>query len=301
MTTTLSTPLPTGQPPLRPGNGRTVIRVLIVAAAALLILGSLGILTAASIGLGNTRVITDSQPLPAGMRTLTVDTGRLPVSVRITAEDDVTEPRVDMRFIGADSSGQQTLAVSAEGADARLTINADTAPDDFGWTRAGEITLVLPAELARRLSVTSTQEFGVLLADADIDRLVARTTNGAIILRGAARSIDVEATHGTINSRDPITVRESFVARATEGDISVDFTQGVPETIEATTANGSIEIGLPSPGPYTVTAQSGVREASEISVDQTSDPAEAAATVTAESTTGSVTVSYTNDEFARER
>lgn len=299
--TTLATPPSTGQPPLGPGNGRTVIRVILVVAAAALVIGSLGILTAGAIGLGNTRVITDSQTLPATMRTLTVDTGRLPMSVRITADDGATEPRVDMRFIGTDSSGEQTLAVTSEGADTRLEINGQSAPDGFTWDRAGELTVVLPPELARRLSVNATQEFGVLIADADIDRLVARTTNGAVVLRGAVGSVDVETTHGSINTREAITVRDSFTARAVEGDIDVDFAEDAPETVEATTSNGEIEIGLPTPGPYSVSARSGVEHATEIRVEQTNNPDDAVATVTAQSSTGSVTVDYSDDDFSRRR
>ncbi|MGK2882463.1 MAG: hypothetical protein ACSLE6_17265 [Mycobacterium sp.] len=284
----------TAPPPLGPGGGRTTIRVLLLVAAALLAVASVGILTAAAIGLGNTRVVTDSQALPATMRNLIIDTGRVPVGVRITSDEDASQPRVDVRFVGTDTAGEHTLAVTTEGSDTRIAL-LGAEPDDFGWSRAGAITLVLPPELARRLSVTTTQQFGVLMADADLDRLVAHTANGAIVLRGAARSIEVETQHGSIYSRDAIDVRESFFATTVDGGISVDFAQGVPETVEASTGTGDIEIGLPMPGPYRVTVQSGFRSGSEISVDQTNDPASAVATITAESTRGSVTVSYEDD------
>lgn len=295
--TTLAPPaakLPTSPPPLRPGGGRSAIRVLLVVAAALLALLTVGILTAAAIGLGNTRVIADSQTLPATMRTLTIDTGRLPMAVRVTTDDDATEPRVDMRFVGTRAVDEQTVAVASEGADVRISVDGSST-DDFGWSRGGELNLVLPDDLARRLSLTTDQEFGVLFAEADLDRLVANTTNGAVVLRGSANSVEVNTRHGSVHTREPIAVRDSFVVTAMEGDIDVEFAQAAPETVEVSTGTGDVEIGLPLPGPYIVTSQAGVRFGSHVTVAVTKDPDEALATVVAASSSGSVTVDYADE------
>ncbi len=63
--------------------------------------------------------------------------------------------------------------------------------------------MVLPPELARRLSVTTQQEDGVLLAQADLDQLIARTEDGAVVLSGSARRIEI--THRERRGASPAT------------------------------------------------------------------------------------------------
>ena len=81
----------TAPPPLSP-SGRTAIRVVLTAAAAVLVLGTVAGLSAAAWGLSTFRVITDTQSLPTAMRSLVVDTGKLPIAVRITADRAATNP-----------------------------------------------------------------------------------------------------------------------------------------------------------------------------------------------------------------
>ena len=50
---------------------------------------------------------------------------------------------------------------------------------------------MLPPDLARRLTVTTQQKIGVVLAYADLDQLIARTDDGEIVLSGSARRIEV--------------------------------------------------------------------------------------------------------------
>lgn len=47
----------------------------LIAAAAVLVVGTLVALSAVAWGLTNFRIITDSQPLPSAMGTLSIDTG----------------------------------------------------------------------------------------------------------------------------------------------------------------------------------------------------------------------------------
>ena len=76
------------------------------------------------------------------------------------------------------------------------------------WGRAGEINLVLPPDLARKLTVTAQQDTGVVLAQADIDQLIARTDTGAVVLSGAARRVEIHNVDGEVVTRDPIRVTE---------------------------------------------------------------------------------------------
>ncbi len=64
---------------------------------------SLGV---AAWGVASFRVITDSKPLPAAMRSVVVDTGLIPVAVRITADREVGEPRADLRMVNPSARAQ---------------------------------------------------------------------------------------------------------------------------------------------------------------------------------------------------
>ena len=133
---------PASPPPLTPG-GRTAIRVLLIGAATVLVLGGLGALGTAAWGLSTFRVITDSKPLPSAMRSLVVDTGELPVAVRITTDRSATEPRADMRMINSTQAGSHPLTVTNDAAGTRVAISGEPSPF-LQWGRAGEIKIVLP-------------------------------------------------------------------------------------------------------------------------------------------------------------
>jgi hypothetical protein len=282
-------PAPATPPPLSSG-GRTAIRVLLIAAAAVLVLGSIGTLGAAAWGLTTFRVITDTKPLPAAMRSLVVDTGELPVAIRITADREATEPRADMRMINSTRAGSHPLTVTNERTGTRVTIGGEPSPY-LQWGRAGEITVVLPPELARRLTVTTQQETGVVMAQADLDHLIARTTNGPILLSGAARRVEAHSDHGDVITRTAISVTESFGATTIEGNIKVDFTDAAPRTLEATTRDGDIRIGLPARGSYVVNASTGEERGSTVvRVPQTTNRNGAAAVITARSESGDVVI-----------
>ena len=92
-------PAPAPSPPALSSGGRTALRVLLVVLAALVSLGTLASLCALAFGLGSIRVVTDTQGLPASVRLLTVDTGDVPVVVRLTTDVDAKEPRVDLRVV----------------------------------------------------------------------------------------------------------------------------------------------------------------------------------------------------------
>ncbi|CAN5802891.1 hypothetical protein BH10ACT9_BH10ACT9_36620 [soil metagenome] len=289
MTDLTTTPLnPTPPPDLSPG-GRTALRAIVVIVAALALLCGVGGLTAAAVGIGNTRVIADNQSLPSSMRTLTIDTGAVPMRVHIESDDEAGEPRVEMRFVTVSQAGEQSLDIAA-GTDTRIDVRGRTA-EWLEWARAGELTVVLPPELARRLTVTTTQQLGVLDVDADLDRLVARSMGGAVILDGSARSIEAEVKHGAVVSHDPISVRETFSANVIEGDIEVQFRDVAPRTVDATSADGSVVLGLPGDGPFLVNAMTASdHDSAEVRVPQTANRDEAESVVTVRSSNGDVVI-----------
>jgi hypothetical protein len=59
------------------------------------------------------------------------------------------------------------------------------------------------------LTVTVQQDTGVVLAQADIDQLIAHTDTGAVVLSGAARRIEIHNGDGEVVTRDPISVTPS--------------------------------------------------------------------------------------------
>lgn len=282
-------PVPASPPPSLTPSGRTAIRVLLILAAATLLIGTVASLTTAAWGVSNYRVVKDSVALPDTLTALTVDTGSVPVAVRITSDREVREPRVDMRMVNSTRAGSDPLAVDADGTTARVTIDAEPS-EWLQWGRAGEITVVLPPELARRMSVTTRQEMGVVFAQADIDSLNARIVDGAVILSGSARRVDITNEHGDVTTREPIAVAESFRASTTTGDVSVEFAE-TPETVDVQTQHGDVVVTLPPPGPYFVTAATGMEHGSTVvRVPQTNDRGAAAAVITARAETGDVVV-----------
>src|SRR5262249_58671602 len=110
--------------PLSPG-GRTTFRIALVVAAVVLVVGTLASLGTAAWGIASFRVITDSKPLPAGMRSVAVHTGSVPIAIRITTDREAREPRAALRMVNSTRAGANPLAVSGGPSDARGTINGE--------------------------------------------------------------------------------------------------------------------------------------------------------------------------------
>ncbi|QIV83526.1 DUF4097 family beta strand repeat-containing protein [Mycolicibacterium frederiksbergense] len=255
-------------------------------AAVTVIAITLALLTAAAVGLSAFRLVTDHRDLPANMRALTVETASSPMAVRIVSDRDATTPRVDVRMVTTDRGDREELTVSTDAGGTLLRVDA---PSSFlAWGDPGELTVTVPPELGRQLAVTVRQDNGVLIAEADLDELTATTTDGMVLLRGTVRRIQVRARDGGIHTRQPISVGESFTAETRDGDVQVRFTDA-PPTIEATTRDGDVDLALPTPGPYLVRAQSDDGSAS-VRVPQTTDSERAAATVTATTRDGEISV-----------
>ncbi|KMO81315.1 DUF4097 family beta strand repeat-containing protein [Mycolicibacterium obuense] len=286
MTTVLTPPTP---PPAVSPGGRTAIRSLLIVAAAVLVVGTVASLGVTAWGVSSFRVVADSAALPATLRSVTIDTGSVPVIVRISSDREATTPRVDMRMVNSVRAGSDPLSVAADGTSARVTIDAEPSAL-LNWGRASQITVVLPQDQARRTTVTTQQDTGVVMLEADIDSLVARTRDGAVVLGGAARDVDITAQNGDIDTRAAMSVSENFTATTQSGDIDVEFS-GAPKTLAATTQNGDVTVALPPPGPYVVDATTGQSWGSTVvRVPQTRDPSGAASTVSVRSETGDVTV-----------
>jgi hypothetical protein len=239
-------------------------------------------------GVASFRVITDSKPLPTAMRSLVVDTGSVPVAVRITSDRAAREPRADLRMVNSTRAGANPLAVNADGANVQVTISGERSMF-LDWGRAGEITLVLPPELARRLTVTTQQDNGTVLAQANLDQLTARTDNGEVVLSGSARRIEIHTDNGDVVTRDPIMVTESFTATTNNGDIRVDFSNAAPRTIDATSDDGDVIVALPARGRYVVNANTDHGDTA-VRVPQATERENAAAVVTARSENGDVII-----------
>ncbi|MGV0794769.1 hypothetical protein [Mycolicibacterium sp. XJ1819] len=286
-------PAPTSPPPPLSPGGRTAVRVTLIVAATVLVVGAVVTLGVLAWGVTNFRVITDTKPLPTAMRTLVVDTGSVPVAVRITTDRDAREPHADLRMVNSTRADAHPMSVSTEAGGARITINAEPSPL-LQWSRAAEITVVLPPEVARKLTVTTQQDTGVVLAQADLDQLIARTDDGAVVLSGSARRIEIHNVNGDVRTREPIRVSESFSATTVNSDVHVDFAEVAPRTIDVRSENGDVIVAVPDHGPYVVNASTGQRRgATVVRVPQTADREAAAAVITARSETGDVVVDDT--------
>lgn len=258
--------------------------------AAVLVVGTLVALSVLAWGISSFRVVTDSKALPSAMRSLVVDTGSVPVAVRITTDREAREPRADLRMVNSTAAASNPLALESDRGETRVTINGESSAF-LQWSRAGEITLVLPPDLARRLTVTTQQETGVVLAQADLDQLIARTDDGAVVLSGSARRVQIHNLNGEVVTRDPIVIAESFSATTVDGDIKVDFAETAPRTVDVSSRDGDVIVGLPASGQYVVNANTGDhRGATVVRVPQTTNRESAAAVVTARSETGDVVI-----------
>lgn len=259
------------------------MRGVLVAIAALVSLATVAVLGVLAFGLAGSRIVTHTQTLPADMQRLTIDTGDVPVAVRIATDDSANEPRVDLRMVTR-ADGSQPTVVTDDGSS-RVTLG--DAASGFPWyIGSGELTVVLPPDAARGLSVTVDSRTGSLTTDTDLDQLTANIDDGAVTLGGSARLIDVAVRRGDISTDTRIAVSEKFRATAETGSISVEF-RAAPRTIEAI-AGGDVTVGLPGSGPYRVRAQSELPNGETVTVPETPDPS--APVVTARSKSGSVKV-----------
>jgi hypothetical protein len=281
-------PAPAGPPPLTPG-GRSTVRALIVVSATVLLIGTVTSLGIVAFGLNALRVTSDTQTLPAAMRSLTIDTGGSPGFIRIVADRNATGPRVDLRQVDSGRAGDAALVVTNDGTGTRVSAGSESS-SFMGWRRGRQLTVTLPPELARRLSVTVQQEDGAVMAEADLDQLVARNKDGAVILRGAVRRVEIHSDDGAVITRGPISVSESFRADVTDGNISVEFKDAPPRTIDVTADDGNVSITLPPRGPYLVNASADEDGNTVVRVPQTSDRQAATSVVTARANDGNVTI-----------
>jgi hypothetical protein len=254
-------PSATAPPPLTPGS-RNAIRAILVIAAAVLVVGSVVSLGVTAWGVSSLRASTDGKDLPNGMRSLVIEAGD--ATVHVTSDPKATTPRVDMRTLTSSRGGQQRLDVITDSSGTRILVAPGSRKFmDFGWT--GEVTVTLPPKLAKTLSVSTRQEDGTLIVDADLDRLVARTSDGNITLTGGARVVEITTQ---------------------DGDVDVTFADA-PRSLAATTRDGDVAVSLPQPGPYLVNASGG---STSVQVPQTTDAVRAVSQVTVRSADGDVVV-----------
>lgn len=282
----VTAPVPAAAPALSPG-GRAAIRTLLVLVALVGTVSAAAGLGGLAWGISSVRVAAETKTLPADMSTLTIDTGDMPTAVRITSDRNVREPRVRMRLLNTSHDDQQALKMTRAGSTVGLTVAGTPSPlFDFG--PPGEITVTLPPDVAHRLSVTTKQQVGVLLSQTDLDQLTVHNTDGAVVLGGNARRIEIHTQSGDVQTRDPIVVTEAFIADSTDGHIGVDFKEAAPRTVTITSQNSDVDITLPPGGPYLVRAQAG--EQAKVRVPQTDDASRAVAQVTARADEGSVVI-----------
>jgi hypothetical protein len=274
---------PSTPPPLTPGN-RAALRVILVIAAAVLVVGSVAGLGVAAWGLSSLRTTNDGKDLPGNMRSLAIDASD--VSVHVKSDPNVTAPRAELRTVGSSSRAQQRLNVTTDAAETRIRVTRDSGR--VGGFGTSDLTVTLPPALAAGLFVTTQQDDGTLTVDADLNRLVAKSSDGDVVLNGAVRVVDVSARDGDIASRKPLSVSESFVVEAVDGDVAVAFAEPAPRTITATTRDGDVSITLPATGPYLVKTRS--EAATSVEVPETTDPAQAVSEVTVRSGDGSIAI-----------
>ncbi|WP_082973861.1 hypothetical protein [Mycobacterium sp. E740] len=263
---------------------RIAMRVVLVVIAALTCVGALGGLGVLAFQIAGSRVVTDAQTLPAGMRTLGIDSRDAPTVVRVVTDPSADESRVEVRMVTR--TGASPLVVEAGDAGARVAVDG-SGSRFLGFNSGAELTIRLTPDVARELSVTVHQRAGSLSVGADLDRLVAKADNASVTLGGSAHVVDVEVGTGDISTSTGIAVTEAFRASTESGGASVQL-HTAPRTTEVL-ATGNVTVKLPGPGPYRVRAETDMTHgATTVSVPETTDPG--APEVTAHSKNGDVQV-----------
>ena len=275
---------PAAPPPLTPGN-RTAVRVMLVIAAAILVVGSVAGLGVAAWGLSSLRATNDGKDLPGNMRSLAIDGSD--VSVHVRSDPNVTTPRAELHTVGSSRRAQQRLTLTTDADQTRIRVTRDSGGHVAGFG-SSDLTVTLPPALAANLLVTTQQSDGTLTVDADLNRLVARSSDGDVVLNGSVHVVDVSTRDGDIAARKPVSVSESFVAEAEDGDVAVRFAEPAPRKITAATRDGDIALTLPATGPYLVKTRS--EDATAVEVPETTDPARAVSEVTVRSDGGSIAI-----------
>ena len=274
-------------PPVLTPGGRSAMRSLLVVTAIVVTLSAAAGIGGLAWGISSVRVAAETETLPADFSSLTIDTGNMPTAIRITSDRNVSEPRVRMRLLNTAKDDHQALQVTRNGGAVSLTVTGEPSPlFDFG--PPGEIMVTLPPDVAHRLSVTTKQQVGVMLSQTDLDQLIVHNTDGAVVLGGNARRIEIHTQSGDIQTRAPIVVTDAFVAESTDGHIGVDFREVAPRTVDITNRDSDIDITVPPGGPYLVRAQAG--DHATVRVPQTEDPARAVAQITARTDDGSISI-----------
>ncbi|GCA96456.1 DUF4097 family beta strand repeat-containing protein [Mycolicibacterium sp. NCC-Tsukiji] len=274
-------------PPVLTPGGRSAMRSLLVVTAIVVTLSAAAGIGGLAWGISSVRVAAETETLPADFSSLTIDTGNMPTAIRITSDRNVSEPRVRMRLLNTAKDDHQALQVTRNGGAVSLTVTGEPSPlFDFG--PPGEIMVTLPPDVAHRLSVTTKQQVGVMLSQTDLDQLIVHNTDGAVVLGGNARRIEIHTQSGDIQTRAPIVVTDAFVAESTDGHIGVDFREVAPRTVDITNRDSDIDITVPSGGPYLVRAQAG--DQAKVRVPQTEDPARAVSQITARTDDGSISI-----------
>jgi putative adhesin len=276
---------PSAPPPLTPGN-RTALRALLVIAAAVLVVGCVAGLGVAAFGIASLRVSTDGKDLPGDMRSLVIDASD--VSVHVTSDPNATAARAELRAVRSARGVPPRLDVTTDARQTRIRVTPDDSARAVDFGGPSDLKITLPPALAARLSVTTQQDDGTLTVDANLDRLIARSADGDVVLNGAVHVVDVTARDGDVVSRKPLSVTESFTVDSVDGDVAVAFADPAPRRISAATSSGDVAITLPATGPYLVRTRSG--DATSVDVPETTDPARAASEVTVRSDDGSVSV-----------
>jgi DUF4097 and DUF4098 domain-containing protein YvlB len=124
----------------------------------------------------------------------------------------------------------------------------------------------------------------------DYDLTVPRGT--AVVISGASGDLSTAGLTGPLTARSAsgsILVAEhqgaTTVAQTASGDVEVRLGSR-PESVEATSASGNVQVALPDAGPYRVQAATA---SGDTDIDVRTDPG-ARSTITARTTSGDVTV-----------
>lgn len=207
---------------------------MIVVGAALIVIGILAVLTMVGSG-----VSEESTSSFGGVAVVDFDLDNASIDIRAGGDEVVVEKTVSTGLFGGSATEEQ--------AGDTLQVVLDCQPF-FGFGCKGSYVVTVPAATE---IVGATANGSIELADLSGPVDVA-SSNGGIDLQGVSGEVVVRTSNGRIDGED--LQSSTLTARTSNGGISLSF-EVAPESVEARTSNGPVEIQLPSDAPaYAVSA-----------------------------------------------
>lgn len=243
--------------PLPPTSDRRWRLALIAVAIVLLLLTAASLALASAASAATRRGFAD---VPAE-RTIgrPTDLAVTTTSADLTIASSSTVQEVTVRLVSARTRIPARIDVRTDAATGRTTVSVDQPRSFIGiglWDdRAAPIQVLVPEDLAPRITLAGHTDVGDAHADGAFAALAVTTDTGGVTLTSVAST-------------------GAITARSQTGDVDVDLADGaVPQSVSAASDVGGVHVAVPGNVVYRVDAATGTGDAEvDAGIDGPSGP-----------------------------